>query len=331
MTTNAAGGPALLDVTLRDGGYLNDHGWTVAQAAAVVRAVAAAGIAYAEVGYLTTPPCDPLRPSACCDEGYLEALAACAGGTGLVVMVRPGAARISDLDRLVPHRIAMVRVAAPVERPEVAAPFVERAGELGLAVAVNFTRASEHTPEALAGAALAASRYGASHVYLADSNGSLFPEGVAARVEALAGIVAGGVGFHAHDNLQLAFSNTRAALRAGARLVDASVAGIGKGGGNLRAELIASYLATHHGARLRVDPLLALHALLLREIEVRRANEPRAMVGGLLDLNLDHAAAFEELADRDGLDAAAQHWLAERRGDRPHGPPPTPSTRKASL
>ena len=31
--------PILLDVTLRDGGYFNDHGWTTREAESIVRAV----------------------------------------------------------------------------------------------------------------------------------------------------------------------------------------------------------------------------------------------------------------------------------------------------
>lgn len=330
MPTTDAAAPIVLDVTLRDGGYLNDHRWTPAQACAIVRGVAASGIAYAEVGYLATPPGDRARPSACCDDAYLEAVAGAAGDTGIAVMVRPGAATADDLSRLARHGVAMIRVAVPVQHPEAAVPFVDRARELDLAVAVNFTRASEYTAQVLASAAAEVSRYGADYVYLADSNGSLFPEQVAARISLLTGVVAGDIGFHAHDNLQLAFSNACAAMHAGASVVDASVAGIGKGGGNLRSELMASYLATRHGARLRVDPLVALFPLLRREVEARRTNEARAMVSGLLDVNLERMAAFEELADRDGLDAVAATWPAARPVDAAASGQVKLSTRKGS-
>jgi 4-hydroxy 2-oxovalerate aldolase len=41
----------LIDVTLRDGGKVNDHRWTPAQAIDVVRACLRAGVPQVEVGY----------------------------------------------------------------------------------------------------------------------------------------------------------------------------------------------------------------------------------------------------------------------------------------
>ena len=66
----------LLDVTLRDGGYLNNHGWTLDQAVAIVRAMDAAGIPLAEVGYVSSGPHDDTRPvasSSSCPSGRRSA------------------------------------------------------------------------------------------------------------------------------------------------------------------------------------------------------------------------------------------------------------------
>ena len=58
----------VIDVTLRDGGYVNDHGFTPQQAAALVAGLAASGLDYVEIGYYR-PHDEALydgRPAACC-------------------------------------------------------------------------------------------------------------------------------------------------------------------------------------------------------------------------------------------------------------------------
>src|SRR5439155_939888 len=78
-------------------------------------------------------------------------------------------------------------------------------------------------------------------VYSVDCAGALVPEGVRARVEAVAARV-GAVGFHAHDNLGLAIGNTVAAIEAGASQVDGCLRGLGAGAGNAATELLAAVL-----------------------------------------------------------------------------------------
>ena len=50
------------------------------------------------------------------------------------------------------------------------------------------------------------------------------------------------ISFHAHNNLQLAFTNTIKAIELGAYSVDGCIFGMGRGGGNLPLELLLKYL-----------------------------------------------------------------------------------------
>lgn len=76
------------------------------------------------------------------------------------------------------------------------------------------------------------------------------------------------VGFHAHDNLGCGVGNTLAAIDVGATLVDASLAGLGAGAGNMATESFAA-AAEHSGLDLGLD-VLALAAA---------ADEITAMLG----------------------------------------------------
>ena len=59
------------------------------------------------------------------------------------------------------------------------------------------------------------------------------------------------VGFHGHNNLQLGLINTLTAIENGVDYVDATITGMGRGAGNLKMELLLTYLNKH--SRLDVD------------------------------------------------------------------------------
>ncbi|MEU1629374.1 hypothetical protein ABZ746_29475 [Streptomyces sp. NPDC020096] len=304
----AARVPILLDVSIRDGGYVIGHSWTVDEAVSIVRAVAAAGVPFVEVGYLRTATGNPASPATRCEPDYLGALAAEARHTRLVVMVRPGEVSPESIKGLARQGVGMVRVLAARLDVAKAAPYLAAARAEGLVTAVNLTHASRFGPAGLGRAVREAAEAGADIVYLADSNGSLYPEDVAARVSAAVSAAESTdgrplIGFHPHDNLGLAFANTCAALDSGARAVDASIGGIGKGGGNLRLELIAAHLTVHTAADFSVDPLLRDHSAHAAKSRMIADTSAGTVMAGLLDISLDQSRRFQEAVDRHGYDA----------------------------
>jgi 4-hydroxy 2-oxovalerate aldolase len=134
------------------------------------------------------------------------------------------------------------------------------------------------------------------------------------------------IGFHAHDNLRLAFANTLSALDAGATHVDASFAGIGKGGGNLVLELLLAWVRSRGRKDLTVGPLAPLAQVLGEEMAARRRQEPAAWAAGLLDLDIDRARPlFDEPLDRvlAYVDAASRDIPAPAATAPPSAPTPS--------
>ena len=108
---------------------------------------------------------------------------------------------------------------------------------------------------------------GAFAVYFVDSNGYmdesdvkrfaiLFDEGLDKSIK---------IGFHAHNHMNLAFSNVRYFLKQNLShdvIIDSCIAGMGRGAGNLQTELIIPYLNEVYGASYDPDPVLDSYELI---------------------------------------------------------------------
>lgn len=69
------------------------------------------------------------------------------------------------------------------------------------------------------------------------------------------------VGFHSHNNLQLAYSNARSLVEIHSNrslIIDSTIYGMGRGAGNLNTELFIQYLNNHCGKKYNIKPLLEM-------------------------------------------------------------------------
>jgi len=92
--------------------------------------------------------------------------------------------------------------------------------------------------------------------YIVDSFGSLYSEQAQLLLEKYLSYAKSSgkqVGMHAHNNQQLAFANTIEAIIKGANMLDASMAGLGRGAGNCPIELLVGFL---HNPKFRLRPIL---------------------------------------------------------------------------
>ena len=67
------------------------------------------------------------------------------------------------------------------------------------------------------------------------------------------------IGFHSHNNLQLSYSNAISLLQFATNrevIIDSSIMGMGKGAGNLNTELLLEHLNLYYGKTYSISPLL---------------------------------------------------------------------------
>jgi 4-hydroxy 2-oxovalerate aldolase len=102
--------------------------------------------------------------------------------------------------------------------------------------------AHSQAPEVLAKQARIMADAGCQCVYVVDSAGAMILDDVTERVSAVVAELGSDaqVGFHAHDNLNIAVANSVLAVRAGAVQIDGSTRGFGAGAGNTRNEVFAA-------------------------------------------------------------------------------------------
>ena len=80
------------------------------------------------------------------------------------------------------------------------------------------------------------------YFYMVDSFGGVFPDDVRDTIKSIRAKTDVKIGFHGHNNLEMALANTLAAIDEGVDIVDATITGMGRGAGNLKTELLLTAL-----------------------------------------------------------------------------------------
>jgi 4-hydroxy 2-oxovalerate aldolase len=140
--------------------------------------------------------------------------------------------------------VSMVRVAAYVKDIDKAIYLVNHFAEKGYETTVNIMAISRALDNELTEALhQLEEECKAQIIYVVDSNGALYQESVEFLVKKFRSILkTKEIGMHAHNNQQLAFSNTIEAIIHNANYVDGSIYGLGRAAGNCPTELLLGFL-----------------------------------------------------------------------------------------
>lgn len=303
----------LLDVTLRDGSFAVDFKWSESSVRRIARSLALAHIPVIELGYLGGVPELHNVKDAGMTADFPLALAgeltAQFPETSFALMVHPGAVK-RDLDYREIRRagIDLLRFVFHPSWQAALKQSIAAAHEEGLSTTINIALSSRYDPACLIGLCqdLAATAPRTT-IYLADTCSAFYPQQVAGLIESLASALPVPLGFHSHDFLALAFANSLAAASAGATCIDVSLAGVGRGAGNLPVELwcVTAVAQEVAGCPFDLEPLLA-------GLDEVRAYAPGrgqradmvALVCGACNLTPPEEDLLRQTAARAGVDEA---------------------------
>lgn len=237
--------PRIMDCTLRDGSYVNHFQFSAYDTRYLCGELEAAGVALIEIGHglgLGAYRKGGNLSAAATDEEYLSAAAEILTTAKFGMFCIPGYAELEDLDLANELGMGFLRVGTNVTEVEKGVPFVEKAKRLGMLVATNYMKSYAMEPKQLAEKAKISKAAGADIVYIVDSAGGMLPEELEAYIKAIQDTVEIDIGYHGHDNLGLAVSNSLMAAKLGVKLIDTSLQGLGRSAGNASTEQVALVL-----------------------------------------------------------------------------------------
>ena len=255
----------ILDCTLRDGGYVNDWCFGDETSKKIVSVIDKSGCEYVEVGFLRNEKrqdgrmvfenmseVDDLFPTTRAKQ---------------VVMVELGYDYPLDM---LPNRsatnVAMIRVMIWKRMINEGLAYCRALKEKGYEVGVQATLTDEYTDAEFADFVKLYNEIHPTALYVVDSFGVMNKEQVLRYVKIADELLDEGVviGYHAHNNLQQAYTNTVAFIEHEWKhsiMVDASVLGMGRGAGNLPLELVCKYL-NDEGADYKMESIVNAADLL---------------------------------------------------------------------
>jgi 4-hydroxy 2-oxovalerate aldolase len=235
----------LLDVSLRDGGHRFNFHFKDNELEEILKLLDNSGVEYVEVGYRNGPlnPVDNMGKAGHCDKEYLLFCRSLLKKAKMAVMICPNnPITQKDLMELKDCGVDLLRMCVPKNGIGQILSKIKMAKQAHIELAMNFIQISSYNKKELDEAIRQISELQPNIIYFADSNGSLSPTRITELYQDYINNYPIPFGFHAHDNLGLAQANALAALNSGVRYIDVSLAGMGKGTGNLKTEFFIAYL-----------------------------------------------------------------------------------------
>lgn len=236
-----------MDCTIRDGGLMNKWQFSDEFVRAVYQACVNAGIDYMEIGYKSSESAfsrDEVGPWKFCDEKDLRRIVG-KNNTSLKLSA------MADIGRIEPEDIPpaknsvldMIRVACYVHQVHKAIALAELCVDKGYEVTINLMAVSKVNELDLDEALQAISHSRVSIVYIVDSFGSMHSQNIQHLIQKYKKALPGRtLGIHAHNNMQLAMSNTITAIMENCNMLDATLLGMGRGAGNCPMEILIAFL-----------------------------------------------------------------------------------------
>lgn len=242
----------LVDVTLRDGGIVINFDYGAERMQKIKAALETSGVEYVETGYIDERKGSPEGRTCFDSDVSVEKTLLSSGkkpGVTYTAMIDYGTFDVAKLRPRTPGGLDGIRLAFHKEKWEPSIEWGRIILSKGYELYIQPMVSMRYTDEEFKHLIQVCNRElaGASGFYVVDSFGQMDNRDLLHKLEIADRYVSMNMklGFHAHNNRQMAYSNALTFLEYNARhdlMLDASIMGMGKGAGNLCTELIEADL-----------------------------------------------------------------------------------------
>ncbi|MBR4651578.1 MAG: aldolase catalytic domain-containing protein [Prevotella sp.] len=255
----------VLDVTLRDGGCVNNFNFGQSYMERILKAQEASGVEMIELGYI-----DEKKGSTSDRTQYIndKVIVDCIlkhkkQGITYVAMIDYGKFNVDNLESRTNKSIDGLRIAFHKKDMHKIVPDCRKIIEKGYELYIQPMITLRYSDEELLDLIKVVNKElpDASGFYIVDSFGEMRPNDMNRALNLVDHnlISSMALGFHSHNNLQMSYSNACAMLQFPTNrnlMLDSSIMGMGKGAGNLNTELLLEHLNLYYGKDYKINPLL---------------------------------------------------------------------------
>ena len=273
----------ILDTTIRDGSYAVDFKFSCTDVAAIISKLERLGFEYIEIGHGLGLNASSAKYgySLHSDLEYMQTAHRVLKKSKFGFFCIPDIARFEDIKLAADNGVSFIRVGINANMVEKTEPYLKEAKKRGLFTTVNLMKSYILPPSELAEKIALIQGYGADVAYLVDSAGCMLPEDIETYSEAIKKKTNIMLGFHGHNNLGLAVSNSLKCIQLGFDFIDCSLQGLGRSLGNAPTEQLIMILKKQ-GYPLDIDVprLLEYGYTIINDVSKKTPMHPLDLICG---------------------------------------------------
>lgn len=265
----------VLDVTLRDGGCVNNFAFGNANIEKILAAQEAAGVDMIELGYIDAYKGSETERTQYKNERVIpgNVLKHKKKGIGYVAMIDYGKFDVNNLQPRTEEGIDGIRLAFHKKDKDKIAEMGRTIMKKGYDFYIQPMITLRYTDAELLALIETINEQlsDANGFYIVDTFGEMRPNDMDRLLNLVDHNLKPGMllGFHSHNNLQMSYSLAISMLQFPTTrplMLDSSIMGMGKGAGNLNTELLLEHLNVFYGKKYQIAPLLDVMDKVINQI-----------------------------------------------------------------
>ncbi len=255
----------MLDCTLRDGGYVNDWNFGEDNIRNIISLLNKSGIDFVETGFLTKDKSDFNKTLFNSFSDIKNIIPEHVDKTKLLAMIAFSHFPINEVPQAKESCVTGIRLIFKKFQSKEALIYANNLKDKGYKLFINPTYIDQYTDEELLPIIKSVNEIKPFAFSIVDSLGVLKEDDIKHLFKIIDDTLDDEITlcFHAHNNLQLSFSNAQTLMNISENrniIIDSTIFGIGRGAGNIKTELLAKYLNDKYHANYNVVPILqAIH------------------------------------------------------------------------